>query len=331
MYCSQTYAMGVSGPDSLNVRTSLTAAQNIALFFCLYASNWDYPHRCNSSHSRLLGFFTCLPSVLRALQCIRRYVDSKNAFPHLLNLGKYIIGVLYYATLSMFRIDPRARLQASLVTFALLNAVYTSVWDLVMDWSLGNPYAKHPLLREGLAFRQVWVYYTAMVLNVIIRFNWIFYPIFTHDIHHSAVLGFLVAASEVCRRGIWSILRVENEHCTNVLLLRASRSVPLPYGIRDASTPRPELDGEQSPEDVRLPEQLTSTLFISPGDVEYGTLATANLHARNWWPSAGFSRVGKTVASSHAQNFELGKIPYYPSSVALAGQVSPRIPDDTTD
>ncbi|CDM29576.1 hypothetical protein DTO013E5_9773 [Penicillium roqueforti] len=310
MYCSQTYAMG-----------------NIELFFCLYASYWDYPPKCNSSHSRLLGFFQCLPSVWRAFQCIRRYLDTKNAFPHLLNLGKYLFGVLYYATLSMYRIDLQTRFQASFITFALLNAVYTSVWDLIMDWSLGNPYAKNPMLREVLAFRRVWVYYAAMVLDVVIRFNWIFYAIFIKNIQQSALLSFMVAFSEVCRRGIWSIFRVENEHCTNVLLFRASRDVPLPYDVPSrAAAP---LDG--SAEDVQLEEQQhASTPFMAPGDVENGTPSGSSLRARNRRPSVGISRVGSIVASAHAQDFERRRLPNYMSSASVGPDMADG-GDDSTD
>ena len=300
---------------------------NIELFFCLYASYWDYPPKCNSSHSRLLGFFQCLPSVWRAFQCIRRYLDTKNAFPHLLNLGKYLFGVLYYATLSMYRIDLQTRFQASFITFALLNAVYTSVWDLIMDWSLGNPYAKNPMLREVLAFRRVWVYYAAMVLDVVIRFNWIFYAIFIKNIQQSALLSFMVAFSEVCRRGIWSIFRVENEHCTNVLLFRASRDVPLPYDVPSrAAAP---LDG--SAEDVQLEEQQhASTPFMAPGDVENGTPSGSSLRARNRRPSVGISRVGSIVASAHAQDFERRRLPNYMSSASVGPDME-NGGDDSTD
>ncbi|KAJ5317972.1 SPX N-terminal [Penicillium antarcticum] len=312
MYCSQTYAMG-----------------NIELFFCLYASYWGNPPHCNSTHSRLLGFFQCLPSIWRAFQCIRRYLDTRNAFPHLLNLGKYIFGVLYYATLSMYRIDLQTRFQASFITFALLNAVYTSVWDLIMDWSLGNPYAKNPMLREVLAFRRVWVYYVAMVLDVVIRFNWIYYAIFIRNIQQSALLSFMVSFSEVCRRGIWSIFRVENEHCTNVLLFRASRDVPLPYDLPvPAAAP---LDG--SPEDVQLQEQqhaAVSTPFMSPGDVEHGTPSTSSMRARNRRPSVGLSRVGTIVASAHAQDFQRRRLPTYLSSASV-GRDMAADGDDSTD
>ncbi|RHZ61310.1 SPX and EXS domain-containing protein, partial [Aspergillus thermomutatus] len=303
MYCSQTYAMG-----------------NIELFFCLYAQHWNNAPQCNSSHSRLLGFFQCLPSIWRALQCLRRYADTKNVFPHLVNLGKYMFGVLYYATLSMYRIEKMTRFQAPFVTFALLNAVYTSLWDLIMDWSLGNPYAKHPLLREVLAFRKVWVYYAAMVADVIIRFNWIYYAIFARDIQHSALLSFMVALSEIFRRGVWTIFRVENEHCTNVLLFRASRDVPLPYEVAS-----PEVEVDRPGEDMQLQDQHATTPLSAPADIEHGTPITPGLATR----PRGLSRVGSIMAAAHAQDFERRK---RPDQLAGASAThGPTTTDDTSD
>lgn len=248
-------------------------------------------------------------------------------FPHLMNFGKYIFSVMYYATLSMYRIRRETRFQATFITFALLNAVYTSVWDLAMDWSLGNPYAKNPLLREVLAFRRAWVYYVAMVLDVVVRFNWIFYAIFANDVQHSAVLSFVVSFSEVCRRGLWTVFRVENEHCTNVLLFRASRDVPLPYEL---PKPHDETTGDHHPSDTQLAEQqqqqqqqeqqqeqsptAISTAISQPTDVEQGpqppTPAGASVRSRRASrAAAGISRVGSIVAAAHAQDFERRKRP----------------------
>jgi hypothetical protein len=228
----------------------------------------------------------------------------------------------------MYRIDLFARFQAAFITFALLNAVYTSVWDLIMDWSLGNPYAKNPMLREVLGFRRVWIYYAAMVFDVIVRFNWIFYVIFIRNIQQSALLSFMVSVSEVCRRGVWSIFRVENEHCTNVLLFRASRDVPLPYEIPSPATP---LDG--APEDVQLQEQQqqeASTPFMSPGDIEHGTPPASSLRARQRRPSVNTSRVGTIVASAHAQDFERRRLPTYLSSASVGRDMADG-GDDSTD
>ena len=74
---------------------------------------------------------------------------------------------------------------------------------------LGNPYAKHPFLRDVLGYKRPWIYYLAMIIDPILRFNWIFYIIFENDIQHSAFLSFLVGLSEVFRRGMWTLFRVE--------------------------------------------------------------------------------------------------------------------------
>jgi hypothetical protein len=81
-----------------------------------------------------------------------------------------------------------------------------------------------------------------MIIDPILRFNWIFYAIFTNDTKHSAVISFLIALSEILRRGVWTIFRVENEHCTNIGRVRASRDFPLPYKIEHQSS---EDHGEQ--------------------------------------------------------------------------------------
>lgn len=187
---------------------------NIELFFCLYATDWSDPPICNSSHSRLLGFFTALPGIWRALQCIRRYYDTRNIFPHLVNCGKYAMTILYYMALSLFRLSKTTEMKSLFITFATINAIYCSIWDVVMDFSLLDPYAKHRFLRNTLGYKQIWLYYFAMIADPILRFNWIFYAIFADEVQHSALLSFLVSLSEVCRRGLWMLFRVENEHCT---------------------------------------------------------------------------------------------------------------------
>lgn len=275
-----------------------------------------------------------------------------------MNFGKYIFSVLYYATLSMYRIRLETRFEAPFITFALLNAVYVSVWDLAMDWSLGNAYAKHPLLREVLAFRRVWVYYAAMVLDVVVRFNWIFYAIFARDLQHSAVLSFVISFSEVCRRSVWMVFRVENEHCTNVLLFRASRDTPLPYKLPEEQSPQlPPQPPQQSPQqqqqqqldphqqqeeqDEAALQQATSGAPIT-GDIEQGvqqmppTPAGASVRSRRASraaaAAAGISRVGSIVAAAHAQDFERRKRPdTAPGSVRGEPQSAEDSSDDDDD
>ncbi len=100
--------------------------KNIELFFCLYGHDWDNPEMCNSSHSRLLGFFSTLPGIWRTLQCLRRYWDTGNKFPHLANCLKYLVTVAYYISLSVYRMHKTNELFAIFIAFATVNAFYCS-------------------------------------------------------------------------------------------------------------------------------------------------------------------------------------------------------------
>ena len=284
MYCSLTYSMG-----------------NIELFFCLYAQRWSNPPMCNSTHSRLLGFFAALPATWRAFQCIRRYYDSRNWFPHLANCGKYTCSVLFYMSLSLYRIDQTTSLCALFIFFATINALYCSIWDIAMDWSLGNPYAANPCLRNTLGYRQVWIYYAAMILDPVLRFSWIFYAIFGHQTQHSTLVSFIIGLAEVTRRGIWASFRVENEHCTNVGRFRASRDTPLPYSL--------EISPRES-EEARQPVEEHSTTGV---DLEQtaSNATGSSLRLRRTRTAApatpvrrGIHRVGTIINEAHAQDFE---------------------------
>lgn len=98
--------------------------KNIELFFCLYANKWDDPQQCNSNHSRLLGFFMTLPPIWRFLQCLRRYNDTRNVFPHLANGGKYIMTIISAVMLSLYRMNNTRSHLALYIAFSVINGVY---------------------------------------------------------------------------------------------------------------------------------------------------------------------------------------------------------------
>lgn len=58
------------------------------------------------------------------MQCIRRYYDTKNVFPHLVNCGKYSMTILSLVALSLYRIDGTHFNLALFIAFAAINAVY---------------------------------------------------------------------------------------------------------------------------------------------------------------------------------------------------------------
>jgi hypothetical protein len=120
--------------------------------------------------------------------------------------------------------------------FAALNALYSSIWDIFMDFSLGQMDSKHKFLRAELSYRSPWPYYAIIIVDPIMRMGWVLYAAYWDQVEQSAKISFIVALIELVRRFLWAFFRVENEHATNVARFRASRDLQLPYEGAAATT-----------------------------------------------------------------------------------------------
>lgn len=155
-----------------------------------------------------------------------------------------------------------------------------------------------------------------MIIDPILRFNWIFYAIYTNDTKHSAILSFLIALSEISRRGVWTVFRVENEHCTNVSHGRASRDFPLPYKMEHGATE----------EDLTLHEERRRQGIVRPLLARMASYTSSStllgMHTDHSEPSPAairrkkrlqarplLRRLGDILHTAHAQDFERKKRP----------------------
>ncbi|KAK4451230.1 EXS family-domain-containing protein [Podospora aff. communis PSN243] len=213
-----------------DIYTSLRYAfSDIELLLCVYIEGWEEPERCGSSRSRLMGLLSALPFVWRAIQCLRRWVDTRHVSPHLANWLKYLIAISTVVALSEYRIDGGGVTLCFFISLSVVSTIYSSYWDMVMDFQLGQKQSPH-YLRETLAFESEWWYKGAIVLNPILRMTWILFVIFDPSIQHSNIVSFVVALIEVFRRGLWVVFRVESEHCANIAREKAKRDLPSSRG-----------------------------------------------------------------------------------------------------
>jgi len=247
-----------------------------------------------------MGFFTALPGIWRFVQCARRYKSSKMWFPHLVNCGKYLFIISYHMTLSIWRIDKSNQsFKAAFIAIAIVNSIYTTVWDVGMDWSLLDPYAKWPFLRKNLGFKQTWAYYLAMFVDPILRCTWLLYIVDADQLQlqHSTLMPFLLGAVEVLRRFMWCFFRMENEHVGNVGANRAYRNLPLPYRFASETASPTAEEEPQSP--------IDATDALSELDLERPD--TIRRRSRISAPPAmvhTIARVGRTVNQAHWQDYE---------------------------
>jgi hypothetical protein len=88
-------------------------------------------------------FLMMWPAVIRFLQCIRRYVDSRKLHPHITNAGKYsttlikvLISYLMAYTLRNASEDDSSKSTwfVILVIAHAISSIYSLVWDIKMDW-----------------------------------------------------------------------------------------------------------------------------------------------------------------------------------------------------
>lgn len=188
---------------------------------------------CASSRSWGIHFvLSILPLLVRFLQCIRRYWDTRS-WTNIYNAGKYFTGIVYSFFYHHWSYNGAPRHGSSFVLFCFtgcLYSLYACGWDILVDWSLFKRRSHYPLLRTDLIYTtQISSYYFAIITNFCIRFTWILY-IPTKG-PSSVLRSVFIAWLEVLRRIQWNFYRVENEHIGNVDQYRVTREMPLPYSL----------------------------------------------------------------------------------------------------
>lgn len=116
--------------------------------------------QCMETNFTIRPFVNCLPAWFRFAQCLRRYRDSKEAFPHLVNAGKYATTflVVIFSTLRAYHQPFYATTFDNPYTTLwllsqALSSTYAYTWDIKMDWGLFDRNAgENKFLREEIVY-----------------------------------------------------------------------------------------------------------------------------------------------------------------------------------
>eukprot|EP00301_Raphidiophrys_heterophryoidea_P022258 c6459_g1_i1.p1 GENE.c6459_g1_i1~~c6459_g1_i1.p1 ORF type:complete len:428 (-),score=73.46 c6459_g1_i1:175-1458(-) len=215
---------------------------NIAFGICYYASGSFITESdvCNSTTGlmRWVGpVLSALPLWCRFMQCLRRFHDTRQRFPHLANAGKYAIShtvviLSLFATTSNYTDG----YQGVWLTSLVMSSLTTFYWDVKMDWGLGSRTLKPDIfnLRPRLMFQRKWIYYTAIFADLVMRFLWTLTLIsFAKETPVGyALSNFLqpiLTSVELARRTMWACLRLETEHLVNTEGFRTVDVIPLHF------------------------------------------------------------------------------------------------------
>ncbi|XP_014215114.1 xenotropic and polytropic retrovirus receptor 1 homolog [Copidosoma floridanum] len=207
---------------------------------CFYLTNGNWleagnADQCIRGSLIVRPIVNCLPAWFRFAQCIRRYRDSKEAFPHLVNAGKYATTFLVVITftLQMHNKDKYSTWESPYLWLWLIscfiNSIYSYTWDIKMDWGLLDGSAgENKFLREEVVYSSAGFYYFAIIEDFILRFVWILsFLLIEYQIIGTDLMTSIVAPLEVFRRFVWNFFRLENEHLNNCGKFRAVRDISI--------------------------------------------------------------------------------------------------------
>jgi hypothetical protein len=227
--------------DQLN---SLVAALlDFHFLICVYVRNGDWLigglsaaeiSKCVEKDWVIRPIVNCLPAWFRFAQCLRRYRDTKEAFPHLVNAGKYssTFLVVLFKTLSSVYSDEYADQSDNpylylWVLASIVSSLYAYTWDIKMDWGLFDKSAgENKFLREEIVYSSTSFYYFAIVEDLILRFAWAYsYVLIKANYISEDMMTSINSHLEVFRRFVWNFFRLENEHLNNCGKFRAVRDI----------------------------------------------------------------------------------------------------------
>jgi len=179
----------------------------------------------------IIPILAAFPLLVRIYQNLYLTYTKKKTWPFFFNALKYAFAhqVVILSTLRPTFVT------ASPLFFGVfvVTSLATFVWDVYVDWGLGR--CQHRMLRDRLMFPRKIYYYAAIIVDFVLRFTWTLTLVssgYLTSLTNPKILiplGPNVPANflELCRRTMWCILKIENEHLNNTMQFRNVDFVPL--------------------------------------------------------------------------------------------------------
>lgn len=153
---------------------------------------------------------------IRATQCLISFKRTSNVndrFLHLLNTLKYGSSLLVISVGAYPQIMGLSKVRADKSNFFLLcavfNSMYSFLWDVIMDWGLGQPNLPKRVifLRHQLLYKPQRLYYLVIAADFALRIAWV--TKWWDWEHYGVDFKMVSQLAEVVRRCIWNNVRVE--------------------------------------------------------------------------------------------------------------------------
>jgi len=199
-----------------------------ACYYVHYNNTFEEKKRLCSSRRPIVILIGIYPYCIRFLQVIKTMWEKKIIFPDILNAIKYILSILvaissYYSkTIEIFG--------KTWLLIASFSSCWSYCWDMKMDYGLIQNGTTHRFLRNDLFYKKNWIYYTAMILNLMGRFAWVLTisPDVVYRWIRPEFFLMVIYMIEMCRRGMWNFFRIELKHIDLCKHFQVSDKISLP-------------------------------------------------------------------------------------------------------
>ena len=197
-------------------------------YYVHYNNTFEEKKRLCSSRRPIVILIGIYPYFIRFLQVIKTMWEKKIIFPDILNAIKYILSILvaissYYSkTIEIFG--------KTWLLIAGFSSCWSYCWDMKMDYGLLQNGTNNLFLRNDLFYKKNWIYYTAMVLNLMGRFAWVLTisPDVVYRWIRPEFFLMVIYMIEMCRRGMWNFFRIELKHIDLCKHFQVSDKIALP-------------------------------------------------------------------------------------------------------
>ena len=211
-----------------DILTSLSDPfKNLLLGYCLMTcrecliNNSRGPCNKNTIPCLIISIY---PQFIRWTQCINKLYYTRLLWPHLGNFIKYSFGI-GNGLIGFFYDRKKVSIRLYFRIFiGAISTCYNLFWDIYLDWGCGRKNDKHLFLREKITYPEI-VYYIAIIYDIIVRTTWTWNFIHIKD-SLSEWKNILTCTLEVIRRGLWVLIRVENENLSNPENYRTILAIP---------------------------------------------------------------------------------------------------------
>ena len=164
------------------------------------------------------------PQFIRLTQNLNRFYYTRLLWPYLANFIKYTIRFINNSLGFFLERNKGTVLMYFRIFVGAISSCYNIFWDIYLDWGCLRMNSKHFLLRDKLTYPQV-LYYIAIIYDIILRsaWTWYFIPVSEPLLEWKVLLKDTL---EVMRRGLWALIRVENESLSNPEQYRTFLTIP---------------------------------------------------------------------------------------------------------